>query len=59
MSVFLLYLLKNGNNPFRRIREEDVEVDPRLADNSFTAKVGHSDTFLTLFFLLFKFFFYY
>lgn len=31
---------KSTNIPFRRIIEEEVEVDPRLADNSFTAKGG-------------------
>lgn len=31
---------KKSNVPFRRIREEEVEVDPRLADNSFDAKNG-------------------
>ena len=28
--------------PFKRVREEDVEVDPRLVDNSFEAKVSCS-----------------
>lgn len=31
--------LQAANVPFRRIRDEEVEVDPRLADNSFDAKV--------------------
>lgn len=37
-------ILKSGlfqsNIPFRRVREEEVAVDPRLADNSFDAKVS-------------------
>lgn len=28
------------NAPFRRVREEEVYVDPRLQDNSFDAKVS-------------------
>lgn len=37
--------LRNGGNdklktPFRRVREEEVKVDPRLKDNSFEAKFG-------------------
>lgn len=31
--------MKKQNEPFRRIRPEDVEIDPRLADNSFWSKV--------------------
>lgn len=35
---------KTANVPFRRIREEDIEVDQRLANNSFDAKLGaHGD----------------
>jgi len=26
--------------PFRRVREEDVSIDPRVKDNSFEAKVS-------------------
>lgn len=37
--VSLKQLVFQSNIPFRRIVEEDVSVDPRLADNSFTAKV--------------------
>lgn len=33
-------VFQSSNIPFRRIREEEVEVDPRLADNSFDAKVS-------------------
>lgn len=29
-----------GNTPFRRVKEETVEIDHRLADNSFDAKVS-------------------
>lgn len=29
-----------GNTPFRRVKEENVEIDHRLADNSFDAKVS-------------------
>lgn len=46
VSVLPLCPLKNGTTPFRRIRDEEIEVDPRLADNSFKAKVGHSDSFI-------------
>lgn len=35
VSVF-----QSSNVPFRRIVEEKIEVDPRLADNSFEAKVS-------------------
>lgn len=28
------------NTPFRRVKTEDVSVDPRLADNSYDAKVN-------------------
>ncbi|KAI1894544.1 hypothetical protein AGOR_G00116880 [Albula goreensis] len=31
---------KTANVPFRRIRDEEIEVDPRLANNSFDAKLG-------------------
>lgn len=31
---------KSSNVPFRRIKEDEVNVDPRLADNSFDAKMG-------------------
>lgn len=35
---------KSSNVPFRRIKDDEVEVDPRLADNSFEAKFGsHGD----------------
>lgn len=30
---------KRASSPFRRVREEDIEVDSRVADNSFDAKV--------------------
>lgn len=32
------------SEPFRRVREDDIEVDPRLANNSFEAKVSHPTT---------------
>ena len=35
----LLQAEKRASSPFRRVREEDVEVDARVADNSFDAKV--------------------
>lgn len=28
------------SSPFRRVREEEIEVDARVADNSFEAKKG-------------------
>lgn len=31
---------RRGSSPFRRIREEEIEVDARVADNSFDAKRG-------------------
>ncbi|KAK1333519.1 hypothetical protein QTO34_005903 [Cnephaeus nilssonii] len=31
---------KRASSPFRRIREEEIEVDARVADNSFDAKRG-------------------
>lgn len=33
-------VFQSSNVPFRRIREEEVAVDPRLQDNSFDAKVS-------------------
>lgn len=33
------YLLHLQNTPFKRVKEDLVEIDPRLADNSFEAKV--------------------
>lgn len=33
-------VFQSSNVPFRRIREDEVEVDPRLMDNSFDAKVS-------------------
>ena len=30
---------RRASSPFRRIREEEIEVDARVADNSFDAKV--------------------
>ncbi|GAA97712.1 uncharacterized protein L969DRAFT_106104 [Mixia osmundae IAM 14324] len=35
---------KKVNTPFRRIRAEEITVDPRLADNSFAAKGGAANT---------------
>lgn len=35
----LLQTEKRASSPFRRIREEEIEVDARVADNSFDAKV--------------------
>lgn len=29
-----------GNTPFRRVKEETVDIDHRLTDNSFEAKVS-------------------
>lgn len=29
-----------GNTPFRRVREEEVEIDERVKNNSFEAKVS-------------------
>lgn len=40
MSLSLPWSLKTTHAPFRRIREEEIEVDPRFADNSFEAKVS-------------------
>lgn len=31
---------KRASSPFRRVREEEIEVDSRVADNSFDAKRG-------------------
>ncbi|CAH7668770.1 SRP40, C-terminal domain-containing protein, partial [Phakopsora pachyrhizi] len=31
---------KKTNTPFRRVKAEEIEVDPRLKDNSFLAKGG-------------------
>lgn len=42
-NLFLNFILlqgeKRASSPFRRIREEEIEVDARVADNSFDAKV--------------------
>lgn len=35
----VVWLVKESNAPFRRVRDDEIEVDPRLADNSFEAKV--------------------
>lgn len=32
--------VKRPSSPFRRVREEEIEVDARVADNSFEAKKG-------------------
>lgn len=29
-----------GNTPFRRVRDEEVEIDERVKNNSFEAKVS-------------------
>ena len=34
-----IYLQKTPNTPFRRVKTEDIDVDTRLTDNSFEAKV--------------------
>lgn len=34
------FLSCQPSSPFRRVREEEIEVDARVADNSFEAKVG-------------------
>lgn len=34
------FLSQQPSSPFRRVREEEIEVDARVADNSFEAKVG-------------------
>lgn len=34
------FLFKQPASPFRRVREEEIEVDARVADNSFEAKKG-------------------
>lgn len=34
------FLFLQPSSPFRRVREEEIEVDARVADNSFEAKVG-------------------
>lgn len=34
------FLFQQPSSPFRRVREEEIEVDARVADNSFEAKVG-------------------
>lgn len=31
---------KRGVDRFRRVKDEDIEVDPRVKDNSFEAKVS-------------------
>lgn len=31
---------KTPNEPFRRVKSENIYVDPRFKDNSFEAKVG-------------------
>lgn len=41
ISYFILFQgEKRASSPFRRIREEEIEVDARVADNSFDAKVS-------------------
>lgn len=40
ISFFILQGEKRASSPFRRIREEEIEVDARVADNSFDAKVS-------------------
>lgn len=39
LNAFSVCRLKASSAPFRRIRDEEIEVDPRLANNSFDAKV--------------------
>lgn len=34
---------KRASPPFQRIREEEIEVDARVADNSFDAKVRRGE----------------
>lgn len=29
-----------GNTPFRRVRDEEIEIDERVKNNSFEAKVS-------------------
>lgn len=43
-NLITFFVFQSSNVPFRRIREEEVAVDPRLADNSFDAKVSLINT---------------
>ena len=42
-NLYILYVYVTGfllvKTSFRRVKEEDIAVDPRLKDNSFEAKV--------------------
>jgi hypothetical protein len=40
-DIHLLYT-QAKNTPFRRVREEEVQIDPRLLNNSFESKVNHN-----------------
>ena len=40
MICDLLWFQKKVNEPFRRVKAEEIEVDHRLRDNSFEAKVS-------------------
>jgi hypothetical protein len=37
-----LFCAQTGNSPFRRVREEEIRIDPRLTNNSFESKVNHN-----------------
>jgi hypothetical protein len=45
-NFFYIHLLytQAKNTPFRRVREEAVQIDPRLLNNSFESKVNHNLT---------------
>lgn len=40
LTVSRFLSLEQPASPFRRVREEEIELDARVADNSFEAKVG-------------------
>lgn len=37
-----LFCAQTGMSPFRRVREEEIQIDPRLMNNSFESKVNHN-----------------
>lgn len=39
LYVITVSHFQQPSSPFRRVREEEIEVDARVADNSFEAKV--------------------
>lgn len=41
-GIHNFFCAQTKNSPFRRVREEEVDIDPRLTNNAFEKKVNHN-----------------